>query len=465
MNPLGLELARPWALLGLGLPLLLLLLARLPGRPTRLATGTLELWRQVAVARARAAAGPRPRIPPSIWLLALALASAVVALAGPRPLAPPLAREWRFVVDRGPSLYLPGGRAHFEEPFDAKLPATAGAPRLELALERASREARRHLAAGDRVRWSDPSAAGAPSHPGEQAPRAWLEPPPIPRAAPDWARFDAPGVIWVTDRAPQGPRAHAGLIAAGGPPVPGPVAALGTTRLDWDGARLVEVEGGLPQGSLGLDPRLPPELVELAGYYADSRGLARDGPGPRALELRFAGEGPDVALRAGRDGFGILGWAAASGTPAHHGEEPQRVELVPWLLGDPREEPRGIEPGASSALGLPLISAGPGVVAVALRRIEALYGDPAALPVAFARLLDGHALAAPGLVSLERRGSAGAARFEPPREPPPTQAAPDEPPWIALLVLLALGAALVGLHGLRWGPRAQARPNSPSSGP
>src|SRR5690606_9718452 len=107
--------------------------------------------------------------------------------------------------------------------------------------------------------------------------RASLTPPRSAREAPNWSSFDAPGTVWVTDRAPDVVRAHAGLIASGGPAAPGPVGTLGTTRLDWDGERVVEVADGAPSLALQVDEALPVELRELAAYYAESRGFEVNG--------------------------------------------------------------------------------------------------------------------------------------------------------------------------------------------
>ena len=87
-------LERPAGLAALALPLLLLLWARRPTAPLRVATGTLELWRSTTDgAPPRSASGAR-RVPPRIWLLAAALAAGALAVAGPRRSVPPPQVTW-----------------------------------------------------------------------------------------------------------------------------------------------------------------------------------------------------------------------------------------------------------------------------------------------------------------------------------------------------------------------------------
>lgn len=427
MSDWPLELARPWALGLLLAPLVLLLLARRPGRPRPIATGTLEIWRAVAAQHAPAR-GARPRIPPSVWWLAAALALGALALSGPSARRVPPAHAWTFLVDQSPSMFLAAGRERFDGPFDAEglLDAAqrGGPTRYELALGRAVELAREFEARGDRVRWSAQAAGRERVFEGAQVPGELARAGPFVRDGPDWARRDLAGFVWVTDREPVAPRTRAGLVASGGPAVPGPIAALGTTRLDWDGEGWVEVPGGAPRLALHVDPRLPAELRELGAFYAQARGLELGGAGPTALVLEVHGEGPDVAVAAAREGFGLVGRAAASGVPlGADGPEP-------WLRsGSPAE--------------LVLVAFEPGRVSVALRALERFTGDPAAFPVAFAALLDGSALAPPGVVALAERLAAGPARFERPAAPPPEQGPGDEPPWIAVLVAAALLLALV----------------------
>ena len=414
----GIELARASALGLLVLPVVLLLLARRPGRPERLATGTLEVWRAVAGARPKAARGARPRIPLDVWWTALALTLGALALAGPSPERAPTELEWRFVVDRSPSMYLPAGR----DAFEGDLEGVEGRTRIELALERAEAFADE---VGGRVTWVGLEDAGR---------RASLTPPRIARAAPSWSSCDAPGTVWVTDRAPDIVRAHAGLVASGGPAAPGPVGTLGSTRLDFDGERVVEVEDGAPTLSLQVDAALPEQLRELADYYAEARGFAVNGSGSVALALRSVGKGPDAIVRAAQDGFAFTARAAASGVPG----ELNGVRPTPWLRAAQDD--------------LALIAAAPGVVFVALRELAELRGDPAAFPVAFAALFDEHALPAPGVVAMEERLPAGEPRFEPPRTPPESPTPASKPPWIAVLVLGALAAAVVSLNVRRAKP-------------
>ncbi len=427
MSDWPIELARPWALGLLLAPLVLLLLARRPGRPRPIATGTLEIWRAVAAQHAPAR-GARPRIPPSVWWLAAALALGSLALSGPSARSVPPARVWTFVVDGSPSMFLAAGRERFDAPFDAEglLDPTrrAGPTRLELALGRAAELARELEARGDRVRWSAPGVGAERVFEGARVPGELARAPASAGGEPDWARRDRAGCVWVTDREPDAPRTRAGLVASGGPAVPGPIAALGTTRLDWDGEGWVEVPGAAPRLALRVDPRLPAELRELGAFYADSRGLELGGAGPLALVIEAHGEGPDVPVAAAREGFGLVGRAAASGVPP--GSEASEA----WLRSGSPEE-------------LVLVASEPGRVRVALRALERFSGDPAAFPVAFAALLDRGALAPPGVVALGERRSAGPARFDPPAAPPPEQGPGDEPPWIAVLIAAALALALV----------------------
>jgi len=405
---------RPLALWSLVLPLVVLLVARRRARPEPVAVGTFAIWRRIG----GGAEGVlrRRRLPLWALLLALSLAAGALALARPRRAraAPP--RRWTVVVDRSPSMFL--------EHTDASGRPTGAGSRLAAA----SRALADWLASGGEdveLEWLDPGVPHASAARGD-FPSEWLDPPRFATESPEWALFDRPGVVWLTDRRVRPAPAHAVLVASGGGPVPGPVGSVGTTRLDWDGTVVREVEGAIPRRAVAVDAALPALLRAFVATWAEERGLELSaGPGPRvALEVRAAGAGEVRAVRAGRDGW------SAGGRAARAPVESEGRALAVWLTA------RG---GAS-----PLVTHAAGLVLISLVDIEAPRGDPAAFAVSWAALLDDACLAAPGVVSIDERVAAGDAIVQPPESS--DEGGPvGELPAMPLDTALAIAAAALAL--------------------
>jgi hypothetical protein len=169
---------RPWAFWAFLLPVLVLLLARSPLRPHRVATGALSLWRRVEES-AHAAGGERPKLPPALLCLVIGLFLGVLSLAGPRELSGGTSRTWQIVVDRSPSAYL----------------SSAGSKltRLDAALALLESRLSDELRSGDSLRWFD----GSEWLGGSEVPSSWISAPRVALSAPRWEEQDLPGVIWV----------------------------------------------------------------------------------------------------------------------------------------------------------------------------------------------------------------------------------------------------------------------------
>ncbi|MBL8862882.1 MAG: hypothetical protein JNK02_12865 [Planctomycetes bacterium] len=374
---LGIVFERPLALALVVLPLALLVLA---GRRAtrRSATGDLEPWR---AARAGTGAPRTPRLerpPLALWLASGALLSGALAVAGARA-AEPRAR-WTCVLDTTPSMAL----------------ALDGATRRERARATALELAAR---AGADVSWTE-------SDTGFDA-------------------WDAPGVLWVTDRVPEELPRFAGLVASGGEAVPGPVAVAGADRIDWDGERLVVASGAAPARCVVvLDVGEATPLGRVLAAWAAARGLGR-AEQPAAPCAALVLSGPRSAatgtVRAGRDGW------SASGELHGAVQLEGATGLVPWIA---HEE-------------LVLVAATTGHVATAWLPGEP--DDPAAFAVSWARLLDAHVRPPPGVVPLDERRAAGAAVAFPPR----AQTAPGARRADALLGALAAALALAAILARR----------------
>ncbi len=387
--PLSFELARPAALSALGLPLAVLLAARLFDRPAEVATGTLDIWERVGAARPPNSGRARRRVPPAVWILALALSLGAVALAGPRMRAPETTRSFRFLVDVSPSMNLPLAKATRRERA------------LAMALGWLARE--------------QPDARVE-----------WME-----RSRPFGPEDDEPDALWLTDRAPTPPPRRAGFFASGGPAVPGPITVDGSTRFDWDGARIVEVAGGAPQRRIEVRGELPPPIARFLDAWAGARGavVAAVGDDHAALVLHGAppsSSGTPAPLEAGRDGWTAKG-AAIGSAPSSDAAGP----LATWL---------------ADASGRALVTTGAGRVHCPWTSMDEPRGDPAAFAVSWAELFDRAVLPPPDVVELGERLAAGPESSASPSAPPSSESsAVDAPPldaWLAAAALLCTLGAL-----------------------
>ncbi|MBM3986669.1 MAG: VWA domain-containing protein [Planctomycetes bacterium] len=274
---------RPWALVSLAVPLVVMLAALQARRAPRVSTGTLMVWRQVPATAARASA--RRWTPPwSLLLLVGALCAGCLALAGARASARAEPR-WMVLVDRSPSMYA----------------SSSGPTALERALD--ALEARVSLPREYRAVSGEFLSAAV-----DAVPEDWLARPHGDWEEPDWQRWDEPGVVWITDRA-RGKPAHAGLLAVGGE----------------DGASLH------PTGRAGvyIDARLQGTLFgDLALSWCAARGLALAASTDEALfSLRSAGAEPARSVRCEQRGWALEGHARSL-PPLH--DEPS----ADWLVCD-----------------------------------------------------------------------------------------------------------------------------------
>ena len=412
--------AEPLALTLLGLPLLLLLLARRPARPRLQATGTLAIWKRVAEA-ADPDRGRARRVWPA-WLLLAALASAIgaLALAGPGPRSRPAPRLWTVVVDRSASMGLPVD------------PAQPRASRLARAVQAGRAQLAEWVRPGDRIEWI---AVGRPPlrmEPGEQPPDAWLAPARTARGgAPRWERFALPGHVWVTDRAPRAAPGPASVITSGGAAVAGPVAAVGDEVLHWEVDGSSSVAPRAPSAVVLVEhatadgpSRIPGLLEGLIRSWARARGLSSvrtvvvDGGAPtpeqegewRRADVVLVVEaapdgGPTRPFRLREPGIDWEGTVVAD----------ERAGAWP---GPPAEGPPSVRWSAGvDDDSLPLLSASPGWVRLHVRASDPPAGDAPAFAVRFGGLLDAALLSPPGVVPRAARTAAGEAvvvRGDPP---------------------------------------------------
>lgn len=404
---LGLEWGRPWGLMALVLPLLVLLWS-LRSEPLREEpTGAFRLWVELGGVRQLSEARKRRGLPPgTLWLL-LALVATSLALAGPRSSHLTTEERWDVVLDRSPSMYLP-------------LEPSGGEARIESAV----REARAWLAvrgvSPEACTWIDGASGGRLAF-GEL--ESLLDEPRRAQPGPAWARFDAPGRLLVTDRAPGLDLEHASWLAVGGAAIPGRV----DRALEWDGERLATVQ---PTALLVVAEGLPAELQQLLAIWCDARGFQLSAEWSTAAELRVVGRAAEGAAvrRAGRDGWWISGgWSR----PADEALD----ELEDWLPeGDVRTRP--------------------GLVLVGLSEVHELGGDPGALAASWAALFD-RTLATPaGVVPLAERRAAGGAGEHLGEAPVAQAAAQDERPVEAWLLVLAAAAGGVWWVRKRVAPKA-----------
>jgi hypothetical protein len=428
---MSLDCARPGALWALLLPFVFLALVRLVARPPERATGTLELWQELAPERPSGARA-RGRFPPWALLTALALLCAALAWLGPRGARAAAPRAWTCVVDRSPSMGLP-------------LAPGAGTTRLAAALASAEAWLAENAASDERVRWLAPERAPLELARGTRPPGDWLEPETDgaepERGEPVWERHDRPGTLWLTDRAPRAERMHAGLFASGGAAVPGPIAADARETVVWeDGALRTEAR---PRSFAVLvreaaPGRLPPVLERMLTAWCAARGfeLVRS---PRA-DVRLVIEVPALAGSAGELALARDGWQA-TGTVARRAAAPDPAEAAlrpheDWLVG---RAPGGSEHAA--------VRARRGHVEVLLGALSEPAGDPALFALSWARLLERSLLCAPGVLALEERLAAGEALVAPGEDAAPEaargrDAGSDLGPYLDAGLALAAGLAV-----------------------
>lgn len=418
-----LSLARPWALTALVLPLAYLWWVVLAHRPRSIVVGTLALWKDVPRVVVRDGARRRGRPPLAALLVASALALGVLAWSGPRPGRARPVRTWTCLLDTSASM----GLAH------------AGTTRLELALDAARTWLRANAAPEDVVLWRTPDRAPLRLARDERPPETWCSPVRGAGGTPPWAREDAAGTLWITDRSPATPPTRAGLFASGGAAVPGPVAADGRRVVTWDGERLLEsaatrtplVYLRAPRGS-----RVPAVLERLVDAWCEARAFARvdasSGDTDLVVELVPSAGAVGSEVELARDGWEARGRLAIDEAPVVEGAG----EL--WLAA---------ETGATRAR---VVTRTPGRVTVNLAELDEPRGDPVPFALSFGRLLDESALPPTGVVALAERMDAGEARAIAAR-PPGADGAGGEPAASSgdarVEAGLALLAALLGALG------------------
>lgn len=402
--------ARPAALWLLLLPLGLLLFLRQKRAPETRATGTLDLWLEVARDQARQARGRARRIPPRAWWLLLALCVGSLAVAGPDFRQPPREVLWCFEVDRSPSMYLPVAVDGDRSRYDAALNAT-----LEWLDD--------HEVEASQLRWR---AAGSAIERGAEPPSSWAAPPGTPASElTDFgATSEGDGTVWnrITDAAPTPEPSHWGYFASGGAAIPGPIGDLDGRDLVWDGEALVPGAVREPR-TMHVGEGVPRECREIAEIWASERGVLLAGDSASAdLTLRFAGTGGGEA----RNALG-QGWSAE--VVAHEWRAGDSTKAGAWLADEE----------------VVLVRQRPGLVELAFSEITALGGDPAAFALAWGELFD--ACMPPGRdgLSLAERQAAGArAQRDPlPSASAATKAAGRTPPaaWLALIATVLAVAA------------------------
>jgi hypothetical protein len=317
---------RPWAFWAFLLPVLVLLLARSPLRPHRVATGALSLWRRVEES-AHAAGGERPKLPPALLCLVIGLFLGVLSLAGPRELSGGTSRTWQIVVDRSPSAYL----------------SSAGSKltRLDAALALLESRLSDELRSGDSLRWFD----GSEWLGGSEVPSSWISAPRVALSAPRWEEQDLPGVIWVCPVEPESERRAATLCAGGAEVSPGAVALDGQDRLDWDRGDLKRVIGGAPQRTVmmsGVEGR----FADFVTLWAEERGLLlnrSEGGAQEVLRVSVGSSGEDWGAEAWKSRPGLLLLSSVEG-PTLGGDPAQFALTWSELLDTVCLPPIGFSP-------------------------------------------------------------------------------------------------------------------------
>jgi hypothetical protein len=416
---LALHCARPGAAWALLLPVAFLLALRAFARPPEVVVGTLELWQGVASPSPSGRAAVR--IPPWALLVVLALSLGALAWMGPRGPRAGTVRTWTCVVDRSPSMGLADG---------------AERTRLDAALASAEGWLARECGPGDRVRWLAAGRAPRELPCGERPEPAWLAPERGQGGEPEWGLHDRPGALWITDREPAVPRAHAGLFASGGAAVAGPVAADGRTTWTWDGEALSARASPRPLAVRVSEPAglaLPAVLERMLVAWCEARGLelARQTEHETLLLVELGGGdggGEDLVLE--RDGWRASGRGALP-------------ELDPGPEGGTEGE-AWLAALDSAGSTLPLVRWSPGRIDVGLRALAEPAGDPALFALSWAQLFERAALRPAGVVPLAERRAAGAP-LQVPGAPAPQQEDERTDPGPTLDALLALGALLAAL--------------------
>ncbi len=401
-----LSVARPWGFLLWLLPVILLVFLRRRQAPVTRATGTLQIWREIAEQSERPTRGRARRLPPGVWWLVLATLVGGLSVAGPRFESPPVERSWHFDVDRSPSMFLPVA------PGD-------DATRYEVAVRAA-------------IDWLDEAGvpvdarvwrtAGEGLFRGTEPPIAWSR---LPVAAcPELALLPGMDPPWnrITDRAPEDSLAGIGLFASGGVAVPGVIGEYAGRSLVWDGSHIVEGEAA-PRRSLHVGAGVPEKISELASIWAEERGVARaDDPREAQLVIAVQAGSPAGVERGVRSAWEIEVRAQDSSNAVVEGEA--------WLW---------------SAKGdRVLVSHGPGRVDLGFLEVMNVAGDPASFAVDWSELFDGSLLAAADFVPLAERHSAGSNFMVPPRAGIVGSIQVESTPlaaWLALLSTLLAGLA------------------------
>lgn len=420
----ALVLTRPWALVALVLPLAYLWWVVLARRPRSVVTGTLALWKDVPRVVVRDGQRRRGRPPLAAVLVASALVLAALAWSGPRPGRTRPVRTWTCVLDTSASMGL----------------ALAGTTRLERALDAAGAWLRAHAGPDDVVLWRTPGREPLRLARDERPPAAWTAPRRGAGGTPVWAREDAAGALWITDREPDVVRRHAGLFASGGAAIPGPVAADGRRVVTWDGERLVESPATrmprlylrAPRGS-----RVPDVLARLVDAWCQARAFARvdASTGDSDLVVELVPVGPAGAAGAevelARDG-----WRARGRLAAYQLAPGSAAQGDLWLAAE------------TDAGRVRVVTRVPGRVTVNLVELDEPAGDPVLFALSLGRLLDESVLPPAGVVALAERLDAGESRASAPVPPDGGEEPPGDGPGDARVEAgLALLAALLGALG------------------
>lgn len=463
------------------IPLVLLLLARLPGRPREIATGTLRIWRELSKEH-RARTGPSQRRFPTWLLFALgALLLGVLALAGPRAEQRLLPRRWTVVVDRSPGMGLPW----LGTDQDVTVAPTDAPTRISVALKRLKAHLLEAGTDGDSVTWRAEGREALTLSLGDLPPLDWSLPNRSPfGAAPQWDRFAQAGALWVTDRRPSVDRGKATLILSGGAAVSGPIAQVDDEVLLWSpstsqqagttttgsaagGALILLSSNQAGEGGVAVPP-LNPLLEELVRSWARSRGLREVrsvhlGEDLSDVERADALSDPDVVLvidsprvPGGERSFDLqepLLWASGTTSPP----EPSPVWPGPpseWALTVRWRTAATVNDKGQRVDGLALLSSSPGWARFHINSLEKPGGDPAAFAVRVAGLLDEALLPPPGVVPVGARRDAGQPGTVP-GEPAPQEfllGAVNRSGWDPWLAGMAAFLALLAIL-LRRAPR------------